>query len=60
MRAAPIFGLLLLAGCTPPEEQCRKEHPTNQAAFEACWNAILRQQNAYLNRLRAQDARSNE
>jgi Aldose 1-epimerase len=59
-RVALALGLLLLVGCTPPEEQCRKEHPGNQTAFEACWNAVLQQQNAYLNRLRAEDARSSQ
>jgi starvation-inducible outer membrane lipoprotein len=59
-RVALLIGLLLLAACTSPEEQCRKQHPTDQAAFQACWNAVLQQQNAYLNRLRAEDARSDE
>lgn len=59
-KVALLLLPLLVAGCTTPEEQCRKQHPSDQAAFEACWNAVLQQQNAYLNHLLAESYRSRE
>lgn len=59
-RLALTCGLLLLAGCESPQEKCRKENAENEAGYERCWNAVLQQQNAYLNHLWGESFRSKE
>jgi hypothetical protein len=42
-----MVGLLLaLAGCVSVLDKCRRAHPTDPAAVQACWNAVLQRQSA--------------
>jgi len=52
--------LLTLAGCQSPLESCQKEHPGDPTAAQACFQAVLQQQNLQLDRLRAMEFRGRD
>jgi hypothetical protein len=45
-----IGSLLVIAGCTPELDECRRAYPEGSAAYNACWRAALQHQNEELNR----------
>jgi uncharacterized lipoprotein YajG len=55
-----IAAFLALAGCQSPREACQKAHPTDPAAADACFQAVLQQQNEQLDRLHASEYRGRD
>jgi hypothetical protein len=52
--------LLALAGCQSALDDCQKAHPSDPAAAQACFHAVLQQQNARLDRLHAAEYRGRD
>jgi hypothetical protein len=55
-----VTSLLALAACESAQERCRKAHPGDLAASEACFRAVLQQENQELNRLHAEELRGRD
>jgi hypothetical protein len=57
---AAVAVLLALTGCQSPLDACRKAHPADPAAARACFQTVLQQQNARLDRLHASEYRGRD
>jgi uncharacterized protein YecT (DUF1311 family) len=55
-----VTALLALAGCQSALDACRQAHPTDLAAADTCFQAVLQQQNEQLNRMHAEQFRGRE